>query len=66
MSYFAELGVFATLREQDFSAVFTLKRQLAKFRKGETRTLPKGLFVIRSLPLAVLTLYIREHSHEEN
>jgi len=33
VSYFAELCVFATLREQNFSAVFTLSRQVAKLRK---------------------------------
>jgi hypothetical protein len=38
VSYFAGLGVFATLREQNFSAVFTLRRQVAKLRKGEIRT----------------------------
>jgi hypothetical protein len=39
VSYFAELCVFASLREQNVSAVFTLRRQVAKFRKDEIRTL---------------------------
>jgi hypothetical protein len=41
VSYFAELCVFATLREQNLSAVFTLRRQDAKFRKGEIKTPPE-------------------------
>jgi hypothetical protein len=32
-SYFAELCVFATLREQNFSAVFTPRRQSQSFAK---------------------------------
>gem|GEM_PF-2549766 len=37
VSYFAELCGFATLREQNFSAIFTPGRQVAKLRKGEIR-----------------------------
>jgi|GEM_PF-1885331 len=49
VSYFAELCVFASLREQNVSAVFTLRRQVAKFRKDEIRTLsPKSERTVRS------------------
>jgi|GEM_PF-2726863 len=44
VSYFAELCVFATLREQNSSAVFTLRRQVAEFRKGEIKAPPCATF----------------------